>query len=91
MLTWVASQVRVRCPFDCDANIHRHGFTRPEKDSINARIAHCIPKVHPDGSIDARHYRLVFPFETAFCTMDLWWVFVGLRAASLEDRWLEHQ
>lgn len=73
VLTWNSDGVRVLCPFNCDAKIHRHGCTMPEPGVTNSRLAHCVID-SVDGSYQKHpDYRLLFPFEDDPLTNGFWW------------------
>lgn len=72
-LSWNASEVRVRCPFNCPKKVHRHGSYLPSDGRINVREAHC--GIHTvDENIESTHYRIVYPFEDDPLTTGLWWI-----------------
>lgn len=74
VLTWNASSVRVRCPYHCSQEIHRHGFTNVKPGQRNTRAPHCAPKIDDNGGLlFPRDYRLLFPFEEDPETEGTWW------------------
>jgi hypothetical protein len=77
VLTWNASSVRVKCPYRCPQEIHRHGldgFTSFELGQRNIRAAHCGPQIDDDGNcVFPQDYRLLFPFEEDPETEGMWW------------------
>jgi hypothetical protein len=74
VLTWNASSVRVKCPYNCPQEIHRHGFTNVKPGRRNTRAPHCTPKIDDNGEVlFPQDYRLLFPFEEDPETEGLWW------------------
>jgi hypothetical protein len=74
VLRWDNQDTWIRCPYACDAKIHRHSTTLPEKDRPNSRIAHCRYTYDTNGDTEQKSITLVYPFETKKIATDLWWV-----------------
>ena len=74
VLTWNGTSIRVKCPYQCPTETHTHNFVLSDLCACKRRIVHCDPTGDENGSdTSSRSYRILFPFQEAPETEDMWW------------------